>query len=73
MDTKTPGKKNTGADWKQKALDRGKQFKKQNKRIREIKYSRDHWKEKYLKMKKEKNQLLTEITKIKKKLNEIIN
>lgn len=73
METNKSGKESIVNAWKEKALMRGKQFKLQNKKIREVTHSRDHWKAKYFKIKDEKDLLLFEIRKIKKKLNEIIN
>lgn len=73
MATNKSGKENIVNEWKEKALLRGKQFKLQNKKIREVTHSRDHWKEKYKNVKIEKDLLMFELLKIKKKLNEIIN
>jgi len=59
-------------DWKAKSIQRGKQFKILNKRIRELTLSRDNWKRKYLQSSQDSVDLKSELIKIKKKLNEII-
>ncbi len=63
----------TIADWKQKALKRGKEAKALNKRIRELTTSRDLWKIKYIESKAQCDIWEGELVKIKKKLNEILS
>ena len=63
----------TSADWKQKALKRGKEAKALNKRIRELTTSRDLWKIKYTESKAQCDIWEGELNKIKKKLNEILS
>ncbi len=58
--------------WKEKAIERGKDKKKLNKRIKELSISRDNWKEKYTLQKQETDRFRHQIVKIKKKMNEII-
>lgn len=60
------------ANWRQKALARRVENKELNKRIKELKASRDNWKNKYQKYKEKSDFLESEIQKIKKKLVEII-
>lgn len=59
-------------DWKQKAINRGREMKALNKRIRELITSRDLWKTKYTETKKQCIIWETELNRIKKKLNEIL-
>jgi hypothetical protein len=59
-------------DWKQKSINRGREMKALNKRIRELITSRDLWKTKYTETKKQCIIWETELNKIKKKLNEIL-
>ena len=63
----------TSADWKLKALKRGKEAKALNKRIRELTASRDLWKIKYTESKAQCDIWEGELIKIKKKLNEILS
>lgn len=60
-------------DWKAKASVRAKQIKALNKRLREMGFSRDNWKGKYMQSKKESVIWKTKLLKFKKKLNEIVN
>jgi hypothetical protein len=75
MGNKRQNNKNTQeqVDWKQKSIARGKEAKMLNKRIRELIISRDSWKSKYTESKKQSVIWEIELTKIKKKLNEILN
>lgn len=59
-------------NWRQKALARRVENKELRKRIKELKASRDNWKNKYLTHKEKSDFLEFEIQKIKKKLVEII-
>jgi hypothetical protein len=59
--------------WRERAINRRDEIKALKKRIKEIKRSRNHWKDKYLSIKGEKEFYENELQKIKKKLNEIIN
>jgi hypothetical protein len=70
---KNNGQSLTVADWKSKSLKRGKEAKALNKRIRELVISRDLWKTKYSEIKEQCVLWESELTKIKKKLNEILN
>lgn len=63
----------TVTDWKQKSINRGKEAKALNKRIRELVISRDLWKDKYTESKKQSLIWENELLKIKKKLNEILS
>jgi hypothetical protein len=63
---------NLPTDWKAKSIQRGKEAKALNKRIRELVTSRDGWKAKYIEKKQQSDILENELMKIKKKLNEII-
>lgn len=63
----------TVTDWKQKSINRGKEAKALNKRIRELVTSRDLWKDKYTETKKQSLVWENELLKIKKKLNEILS
>lgn len=58
-------------NWKQKALERRLENKELHKRIKELKISRENWKNKYLKYKEKSDFLEGEIDKIKKKLIDI--
>jgi hypothetical protein len=60
-------------DWKVKSISRAKETKALKKRIRELAYSRDQWKAKYMEAKDEKDVYREELIKIKKKLNQIIS
>ncbi len=60
-------------DWKAKSIERAKQVKALNKRIREITFSRDNWKGKFMQSKKESATWKGKLMKLKKKLNEIVN
>jgi len=60
-------------DWKAKSIERAKQVKALNKRIREITLSRDNWKGKFMQSKKESATWKGKLMKLKKKLNEIVN
>lgn len=62
-----------GVNWKEKSIKRGKEVKALKKRIRELITSRDLWKAKYMEAKAKRDVYEEELTKIKKKLNEIIN
>jgi len=59
--------------WRERAINRRDENKALKKRIKEIKRSRDQWKDKYLFIKEEKEFYENELKKIKKKLNEIVN
>ncbi len=59
--------------WRERAINRRDEVKALKKRIKEIKRSRDQWKDKYLSIKEEKEFYENELKKIKKKLNEIVN
>jgi len=59
--------------WRERAINRRNEVKALKKRIKEITQSRDHWKNKYLSIKEEKEFYENELKKIKKKLNEIVN
>jgi len=59
-------------DWKKKSIARGKEAKALNKRIRELILSRDLWKNKYNETKKQCGIWENELSKIKKKLNDIL-
>jgi len=59
--------------WRERAINRRDEIKALKKRIKEIKRSRDQWKDKYLSIKEEKEFYENELKKIKKKLNEIVN
>jgi outer membrane biogenesis lipoprotein LolB len=72
-DTNNSSSFSNSTDWKAKSIQRGRQFKALNKRIRELTLSRDNWKNKYLQYKQDSEELSAELLKIKKKLNEIIN
>ncbi len=60
-------------DWKSKSIERAKQVKALNKRIREITFSRNNWKGKFMQTKKESAIWKGKLMKLKKKLNEIVN
>jgi F0F1-type ATP synthase membrane subunit b/b' len=60
-------------DWKEKSIRRARETKSLKKRIRELAYSRDQWKTKYMEAKGEKDVYKEELIKIKKKLNQIIS
>lgn len=62
-----------GVNWKEKSIRRGKEAKALKKRIRELIASRDLWKAKYMEVKAKRDVYEEELTKIKKKLNEIIS
>lgn len=72
-DTSNSSSLDKSVDWKAKSIERSYQNKAANKRIRELTYSRDNWKNKHAKVKREMNILSSELGKIKKKLNEILN
>jgi hypothetical protein len=57
--------------WKQKAIERRLENKELNKRIKELKRSRDNWKNKYVDEKKITCSFKQELTLIKKKLTKI--
>lgn len=58
--------------WKSRAIERREENKALKKRIKEITQSRDNWKNKYKDTKIQKDLYESELNKIKKKLNEII-
>jgi len=70
---KNKGPLTTQVNWKEKSIKRGKEAKSLNKRIRELKVSRDLWKGKYMEASIKRDAYLEELKKIKKKLNEILN
>ena len=70
---KITGKPNAVTDWKVKSIQRSREIKALNKRIRELTASRDLWKSKYIASKKQADTWEDELVKLKKKLNEIIN
>ncbi len=58
--------------WKERAITRRAENKMLKKRIKELTISRDNWKNKYMSVKKIKNQYEEELKSIKKKLNAIV-
>lgn len=58
--------------WREKALNRRVENKELHKRIKELKESRDNWKQKYVAQKQKSDLFVQQIDAIKKKLNEII-
>jgi hypothetical protein len=59
-------------DWKQKAIQRSRENKRLNKRIRELTISRDEWKEKAIQHKVNADKLVNNLKKIKDRLNETV-
>jgi hypothetical protein len=59
-------------DWKQKAIQRSRENKRLNKRIKELTLSRDEWKGKAIQHKANVDKLATDFKKIKDRLNEIV-
>jgi hypothetical protein len=59
-------------DWKQKAIQRSRENKRLNKRIKELTLSRDEWKAKAIQHKASVDKLATDLKKIKDRLNEIV-
>ena len=59
--------------WRERAISRRDEIKELKKRIKELKQSRDHWKDKFMAIKKEKAFYEHELKKIKKKMSEIVN
>ena len=58
-------------DWKVRAIDRRYENKALKKRIKELKHSRNTWRAKAIAIKKENDNLLTKMSAIKKKMNQI--
>ena len=61
------------SDWKVKALQRSKETKQLKKKIKELAFSRDEWKNKSMSHKSKADKLAADLKKIKDKLNEITN
>jgi hypothetical protein len=59
-------------DWKQKALQRSRDNKRLNKRIKELTISRDEWKVKAMQQKISADKMANDLKKIKDRLNGII-
>jgi hypothetical protein len=59
-------------DWKQKAMQRSRDNKRLNKRIKELTMSRDEWKMKTIQHKAHADKLANDLKKIKDRLNDIV-
>jgi len=59
-------------DWKQKALQRSRDNKRLNKRIKELTISRDEWKVKAMQQKMNADKMANDLKKIKDRLNGIV-
>jgi hypothetical protein len=59
-------------DWKQKAIQRSRENKRLNKRIKELTISRDEWKGKAMQHKSKVDKMVNDLKKTKDRLNEIV-